>query len=77
MLMASWSVTNLPGIEHMLASLCCRANLAISGIQHKADLIPGYLFAVMLIPCPVPQKVIPTEYSPLLMACAILCPKSG
>lgn len=50
---------NLAGSDKTLALLCCLASAANSGCQQSAALIFWCLFAVMLIPFPVPHIAIP------------------
>ena len=75
--LASANVTNLAGKEITFASLCLRANSAISLFQHTAALIPTCLLAAMLIPFPDPHIKIPYFTSPRSTALATRWAKSG
>jgi len=59
------------------ASLCWRANRALSASLHTTALTDGWRFAAIDIPTPVPQTKIASCTSPVAMARLTACAKSG
>jgi hypothetical protein len=72
--MHSSIVKNLAPRHSIFALLCSLASLAVSSFQQTAALIPLNLFAVILIPIPVPQINIPKSALPVETASAPFLP---
>src|SRR5690349_10842810 len=74
---ASSSLMKRAGSTRTLELLCCRESAPISGSQASAARTPGYRFATMSIPTPLPQRRIPRLASPVETSRATGWPKSG
>ena len=66
-----------PPIATTLASLCERANWAVSIFHASAALTPATLFAAICSPFPEPPKTIPSDVESLATACAAGMQKTG
>ena len=64
MFFATCTETKRAGILKIFALLCWRDNVLNSAVQHRAERISGYLFAVMFAPFPLPQIIIPRSALP-------------